>query len=92
MLPVGCFKALQAFLKMYHPSGVILKTPLILVSGLLCNELVWSHQIKNLSDIVLIKVICPNQDTPQKMVEEILTHSPDQFALAGHSTRKVFVD
>jgi len=62
-----------------------MKVPLILVSGLLCNELVWSHQIKNLSDLALINVICPNQDTPQKMVEEILKQSPDQFALAGHS-------
>lgn len=62
-----------------------MKIPLILVSGLLCNELVWSHQIKSLSDLALIKVICPNQDTPQKMVEEILNQSPDQFALAGHS-------
>jgi len=62
-----------------------MKIPLILVSGLLCNELVWSHQIKNLKDLALIEAISPNQDTPQKMVEDILKNAPAQFALAGHS-------
>lgn len=62
-----------------------MKVPLILVSGLLCDESVWAHQIKNLSDLAVIKVVCPNQDRPQKMVEEILSQSPDRFALAGHS-------
>lgn len=62
-----------------------MKVPLIFVSGLLCNESVWSHQINHLNDLAAIKVICPNQNTPQKMVEEILTQSPEQFALAGHS-------
>lgn len=62
-----------------------MKKPLVLVSGLLCDESVWDHQIKNLSDSALIKVVCPNRDTPQKMVEEILERSPDRFSLAGHS-------
>lgn len=62
-----------------------MKIPLILVSGLLCNELVWTHQIKNLSKLASIKVICPSQETPQKMMDEILEKAPDQFALAGHS-------
>lgn len=62
-----------------------MKTPLLLISGLLSNELVWAHQVKYLSDIALITVISPTQDTSQKMVEEILKQAPDQFALAGHS-------
>lgn len=62
-----------------------MKTPLLFVSGLLSNELIWSHQIRDLSDVALIKVISPNQDTPQKMVEAILEQAPDRFALAGHS-------
>lgn len=61
------------------------KIPLILVSGLLCNELVWTHQIRHLNDLAAIKVICPSQETPQKMVEEILNRAPNRFALAGHS-------
>ncbi len=62
-----------------------MKTPLLFISGLLSNELVWSHQIKSLSDLALIKVISPTQDSPQKMVEEILEQAPDQFTLVGHS-------
>lgn len=62
-----------------------MKIPLILVSGLLCDESVWAHQIKNLEDLAAIHVICPNQETPQKMVEGILKQAPDRFALAGHS-------
>lgn len=63
----------------------MMKTPLFFISGLLSNELVWSHQVKSLSDIALIKVISPTQDSPQKMVEEILEQAPDQFILIGHS-------
>lgn len=62
-----------------------MKTSLLFISGLLSNELVWSHQIKSLSDIASIKVISPTQDSPQKMVEAILEQASDQFALAGHS-------
>lgn len=62
-----------------------MKTQLLFISGLLSNESVWVDQIKNLSDIALIKVISPTQDTPQKMVEAILEQAPAQFALAGHS-------
>lgn len=62
-----------------------MKIPLIFVSGLLSNQLVWSHQTKSLSDVALIKVISPSQDSPQKMVEAILEQAPDQFALVGHS-------
>ena len=58
---------------------------LLFISGLLSNEEIWSHQIKSLSDRALIKVISPTQDSPQKMVEEILRQAPSQFALAGHS-------
>jgi pimeloyl-ACP methyl ester carboxylesterase len=62
-----------------------MKIPLILVSGLLCDESTWAHQVNNLKDLAEIHVICPHQDTPQKMVEEILKPAPDRFALAGHS-------
>lgn len=62
-----------------------MKIPLLFISGLLSNERIWSHQIENLNDVALIKVISPTQDTPQKMIEEILDQAPDQFALAGHS-------
>lgn len=62
-----------------------MKIPLVCISGLLSNEVLWAHQIKHLSDIADIRVISPNQDTPQKMVQAILAQAPKQFALAGHS-------
>lgn len=61
------------------------KIPLVLLPGLLSNELLWEHQIKHLNDIAEIHVICAVQDSAQKMVEAILAQASPQFALAGHS-------
>lgn len=63
----------------------MMKTPLLFISGLLSNESVWSHQVKSLRDLAFIKVVSPRQDSPQKMVEEILEQAPDPFILVGHS-------
>lgn len=60
-------------------------TPLVLLSGLLSNERLWQHQTAHLSDIASIRVFCPSQNTPEKMVRAILDQAPPQFALAGHS-------
>ncbi|MDR3623619.1 MAG: alpha/beta hydrolase [Chlamydiales bacterium] len=62
-----------------------MKTPLVLLSGLLSNEVLWQHQISHLSDIASIQIISPSQDTPEKMIQAILEKAPLQFALAGHS-------
>lgn len=62
-----------------------MKLPLVLLSGLLSNELIWQHQIRYLSDIASIQVISATQNTPEKMVEAILDQAPPEFALAGHS-------
>lgn len=62
-----------------------MKTPLILLSGLLSNEQVWRHQVSHLNDIAEIKVLAATQDTPKKMVKAILDQAPEKFALAGHS-------
>lgn len=62
-----------------------MKTSLILLSGLLSNECLWKHQIDHLGEVASIQVISPQQDTPEKMVQEILESAPPQFALAGHS-------
>jgi len=48
------------------------KVPLVLIPGLLSNELVWQHQRDHLSDIANVQVISATQDTPQKMVQAIL--------------------
>lgn len=62
-----------------------MKTSLVLISGLLSNKLLWSHQVEHLNDIAEIQVVSPTQDTPDKMVQAILDEAPDNFALAGHS-------
>ncbi len=62
-----------------------MKTPLVLLSGLLSNQALWSHQIHHLSDIAEIHVISASQSTPHKMVEAILDQAPPRFAIAGHS-------
>lgn len=62
-----------------------MKTPLVLLSGLLSNQFFWNHQVSHLSDIAAIKTISPRQNTPNQMVEAILNEAPPKFALAGHS-------
>ena len=62
-----------------------MKTPLVLLTGLLSNKDLWQHQVNHLSDIAEIQVISCSQDTPKAMVQFILDQAPEQFALAGHS-------
>lgn len=62
-----------------------IKTPLILLSGLLSDQRVWQHQSRHLSDIASIQIISASQNTPEKMVHAILKQAPRTFALAGHS-------
>lgn len=62
-----------------------MKTPLVLLSGLLSNDALWRHQIDHLGDIANIQVILSSQNTPDAMVQAILEQAPEKFALAGHS-------
>lgn len=62
-----------------------MKTPLVLVSGLLSSDYLWRHQVRCLSEIASIQVALPAQDTPEKMVKGVLEAAPATFALVGHS-------
>ncbi len=62
-----------------------MKAPLVLLSGLLSNKLLWRHQVDHLGDIAEIRTMAPSQDTPDRMVQAILDAAPPKFALAGHS-------
>jgi len=62
-----------------------MKTPLVLISGLLSNKSLWQHQICHLSEIASIQVISPFQNTAEEMIQAILDAAPPTFALAGHS-------
>ena len=63
------------------------KLPLILVPGLLCDEALWSHQVRNLSDIAEITVTDEHKrsDDMGAIAESIIRNSPPEFALAGLS-------
>ena len=63
-----------------------LKTPLILVPGLLCTEELWRDQIQALSDVADMTV--PRHDQHKSIEEiatEILKSAPKEFTLAGLS-------
>lgn len=62
-----------------------MKKPLVLLSGLSSNKILWQHQFCHLSDIASVQIISAVEDTPEKMVEAILDRVPPKFALAGHS-------
>ncbi len=69
------------------PNSKSLTTPLILVSGLLCDSLLWAPQIGALSDIADCWVANPTQsDNINSLAAELLDRSPfEKFALAGLS-------
>jgi len=62
-----------------------MKTPLVLISGLLSDKNLWKHQVEHLSDIASIQVFSPSENSPEAMIKHILDESPPTFALAGHS-------
>ncbi len=62
------------------------KTPLILLSGLLCDEALWAHQSETLADIADITVAdMTGDETIQGMAGRVLDSAPETFALAGLS-------
>ncbi len=62
------------------------KTSLILVPGLLCDDAVWAHQINALADLADAQVVAHGErDSLVAMAEAIIAQAPPRFALAGHS-------
>jgi pimeloyl-ACP methyl ester carboxylesterase len=62
------------------------KQNLILLPGLMCDDMVWQEQVDSLSDIA--QCFCADWghlDSFQAMAESVLRAAPDRFALAGHS-------
>lgn len=67
----------------YHRA---VKTPLVLVPGLLCDEAVWADQSDALADIADIHfAINGARDSLVAMAEAIIAQAPPRFAIAGHS-------
>ena len=62
------------------------KTSLLLVPGLLCDDAVWAFQAEALADIADVRVANNGEaDSLGALAESIIAHAPPRFALAGHS-------
>jgi pimeloyl-ACP methyl ester carboxylesterase len=64
----------------------IMKQPLILLSGLLCDESIWSDIPQRLAAVADVSVISfRGFSSIQAMAGHVLEIAPQRFALAGHS-------
>lgn len=64
----------------------MVRTPLVLVPGLLCDAALWRHQARHLADIADIRIAeTRRDDTIAGMAQRLLADAPDRFALAGLS-------
>jgi pimeloyl-ACP methyl ester carboxylesterase len=64
----------------------IMKQPLILLSGLLCDESIWSDIPQRLAAVADVSVISfRGFSSIQAMAGHVLEIAPRRFALAGHS-------
>jgi len=63
-----------------------MKQPLLLLSGLLCDETVWADIPERLADIAEVEILSfGGFSSITAMAEHVLTVAPERFALAGHS-------
>ncbi|MHA1570649.1 MAG: alpha/beta fold hydrolase [Alphaproteobacteria bacterium] len=61
--------------------------PLLLLPGLICDEVLWAHQIQHLSDVAAVSVGDLTQgESIAAMADDVLAVAPERFALAGFST------
>lgn len=62
------------------------RRPLLLLSGLLCDETVWSDIPERLSDVAEVQILSfRGFNSLPAMAEHVLASAPPSFALAGHS-------
>lgn len=63
------------------------RTPLLLVPGLLCTELLWRAQVEALADVAdpMVTVAQREHEDVGAIAEAILASAPPRFALAGLS-------
>jgi pimeloyl-ACP methyl ester carboxylesterase len=63
-----------------------MKQPLLLLSGLLCDETVWADIPRRLADMADSRVISfSGCSSITGMAEHVLSVAPERFAVAGHS-------
>ena len=62
------------------------KTPLLLVPGLLCDEILWAYQVASLVDLADISIAgLTRDDEIEAMAARTPSEAPESFALAGLS-------
>lgn len=63
-----------------------MKQPLLLLSGLLCDETVWADIPERLADVAEVRILSfGGFSSIAAMAEHVLAVAPERFALAGHS-------
>src|SRR5882672_3004985 len=63
-----------------------MKQPLLLLSGLLCDETIWADIPERLGDVVDVRVLSfRGFSSIPAMAEHVLAVAPERFAVAGHS-------
>jgi pimeloyl-ACP methyl ester carboxylesterase len=63
-----------------------LKQPLLLLSGLLCDEVLWADIPERLEDVADVRVRSfRGFSSISAMAEHVLETAPERFAVAGHS-------
>ena len=68
------------------PAGARSLQPLILLSGLLCDEVIWTDVADRLRDRADVRIVAfPGFSSIGAMAEHVLAIAPARFALAGHS-------
>ncbi len=66
--------------------AIAFKQPLLLLSGLLCDETVWADIPARLADVAQIHIRSfPGFSSISAMAEHVLQSAPERFAMAGHS-------
>jgi pimeloyl-ACP methyl ester carboxylesterase len=68
------------------PAGARTAQPLVLLAGLLCDELIWTDVADRLRDVADAQIVTfPGLSSIGAMAERVLAIAPARFALAGHS-------
>ncbi|MGB6310163.1 MAG: hypothetical protein WBF89_20460, partial [Steroidobacteraceae bacterium] len=63
-----------------------MRQPLLLLCGLLCDEVVWADIPERLEDVAQVKVLSfRGFSSIAAMAEHVLGAAPERFAMAGHS-------
>ena len=63
-----------------------MKHPLLLLSGLLCDETIWADIPQRLGDAADVRVVSfRGFSSIPAMAEHVLARAPERFAVAGHS-------